>query len=272
MAILFRSGVFVALQAVVVCGVACSSSSSSNNAVMGTVGGESVSVVDQVAFATGSPIGSETQINLTNYAGACAVAQQGDQEGSSVIKIHMVGFPPPLGANPISDTVDAEYKTFDATCNTAAKSEATAGTITVTVASENEVSGTFDLTFADGHLTGSFDAPTCTVANGTLACVAGASDTGPSGGSSGSGSSATSMNVCPGGPGRCSDGDSSMCSCGESCIQQVVCDGCEYECAKGCATDEDCTGYFSSDENGAVPMQLTCVGGSGTSPTKYCGI
>ena len=84
----------------------------------------------------------------------------------------------------------------------------------------------------------------------------------PHGGSSGA-------NVCPEGPGQCQNGDSSTCRCGESCVQTAVCAGCGYECVKGCATDDDCIGYFSGD---TPPAQLVCIGGSSSMPVSHCGI
>ena len=86
------------------------------------------------------------------------------------------------------------------------------------------------------------------------------------------GTGGNTTNVCPSGPGRCSSGDNSTCRCGTSCVQTVVCVGCEYSCVKGCATDADCKGFFSSDANGATPQPLICVGGDSVHPTRYCGI
>jgi len=78
-----------------------------------------------------------------------------------------------------------------------------------------------------------------------------------------------SGNVCPEGPGQCSDGDSSTCRCGEQCVQAAECDGCSWECVKGCATDADCAGYYSGD---TPPAPLVCIGASSTMPTPHCGI
>ena len=97
---------------------------------------------------------------------------------------------------------------------------------------------------------------------------------GSSGGGSGGGG--TDTNICPGGPGRCRNGDSSTCNCGTSCVQVATCDGCDYECVKGCATDADCKGFFSSSElndGGSVsPQPLVCIGASSTIPTPHCGV
>ena len=87
--------------------------------------------------------------------------------------------------------------------------------------------------------------------------------------SSSNDSSSSGANKCPSGPGKCSDGDSSTCRCGESCVQTATCAGCGYECVKGCDTDADCEGYFSGD---TPPAQLVCIGASSTMPTAHCGI
>lgn len=76
-------------------------------------------------------------------------------------------------------------------------------------------------------------------------------------------------NVCPEGPGTCQNGDSSTCRCGESCVQTAQCAGCGYECVKGCASDQDCAGYFSGD---TPPIALSCIGASSSMPVAHCGI
>jgi hypothetical protein len=45
--------------------------------------------------------------------------------------------------------------------------------------------------------------------------------------------------------------------------------GSAYECVKGCATDADCSGFFSGN---TPPTPLVCVGASSTMPTPHCGI
>lgn len=88
-------------------------------------------------------------------------------------------------------------------------------------------------------------------------------------GGSGSGSGGT--NICPGGPGKCQDGDSSTCNCGTACVQTAVCAGCAYECVKGCATDLDCAGFYSSDLSAGGAQPLVCVGATIPMPTPHCG-
>ena len=57
---------------------------------------------------------------------------------------------------------EVDFSGSTATCaDNGASATATSGTVTVTAISSSEVSGTFDVTFANGHLTGSFTAPIC---------------------------------------------------------------------------------------------------------------
>jgi hypothetical protein len=58
----------------------------------------------------------------------------------------------------------ASYLSSDANCKLTVNERATAGSVTMDTADTTTVTGTFDLTFANGdHLTGQFDAPVCNV-------------------------------------------------------------------------------------------------------------
>jgi hypothetical protein len=63
---------------------------------------------------------------------------------------------------PAEGEATATYATVK-DCQGGGSDQATSGSITVSSATPGEVSGSFDLTFPDGHLTGTFDAPICDV-------------------------------------------------------------------------------------------------------------
>jgi hypothetical protein len=60
-----------------------------------------------------------------------------------------------------AETATAEFAKVDAKCQSTLMDAATGGTVTITTFSTSEVSGAFQLTFPDGSLSGSFDAPAC---------------------------------------------------------------------------------------------------------------
>lgn len=61
-------------------------------------------------------------------------------------------------------TVAAHYAPHNGNCKEQGGGDATAGTVTYTTLTDSEVSGSYDLTFAAGHFTGTFIAPACPTA------------------------------------------------------------------------------------------------------------
>jgi hypothetical protein len=62
---------------------------------------------------------------------------------------------------PKNGEADVVYNTTDAFCAEGTEDVATGGTLVLTRSDQAGVAGTFDITFTDGHVTGTFDAPLC---------------------------------------------------------------------------------------------------------------
>jgi hypothetical protein len=79
-------------------------------------------------------------------------------------------------ASPTDGQAEADISASTATCaDNGESATATNGTVAITAISSSEVSGTFDVTFSAGHLTGNFTAPICAAPTatddaGALAC------------------------------------------------------------------------------------------------------
>jgi hypothetical protein len=134
------------------------SSPGADSGIQGTIMGQPVMVVDQSAVE--SP--AQTQIRLANFAGVCAVQVAGNEKANGgYVKIKLSVNPPVLGTFPIDNSTSAEFKSFDAMCNSMGKDEAVSGTVTVTAVSASEVDGAFDLVLGSDHIAGNFAAPFC---------------------------------------------------------------------------------------------------------------
>lgn len=143
--------------------------------VSGTVAGSSIPTTDAVAIL--SPMQSNTvvaEVALTNVADTCGVIereQSGGPEPSSttvlVLAVTGSGTSVAPGTYPIAGSaVFAEFATTDAQCRSVLNDQATSGSITFSAVNPNEITGSFDVTFPDGHAAGSFTAPICAVTNG----------------------------------------------------------------------------------------------------------
>jgi hypothetical protein len=164
--------------------------------VNGTLDGQPVvatdtlSVVLQYTVQGSAVVHSALDIDLADYANACALALTGKQKASSsdlVIQFDLTNVnhpetPPPvaIGAYPYdvddwnNTTPDADgnvlqlmafYDVSDDTCHLPNGTDfAQHGTITIGSITSQAVTGSFDLMFMNGdHLVGTFDSPVCPV-------------------------------------------------------------------------------------------------------------
>ncbi len=158
---------------------ACSSASTS---ATGTVGGASLNAQDAVFANLQSGSTSGTVLAVTSFTGTCNdVTNSRLPKSSAVLSIQMVSnggvvtapgtfsFPNASGAN----FLGASFSAYDATC-VPTPTDATAGTVSVTAVSASQMTGTFDLTFGNDHLSGSFNAAYCATlgqGNGSPTCI-----------------------------------------------------------------------------------------------------
>ena len=178
-----RSAATVALLVFV---LACSSSSGGGtatngdsggggrNASSGSVGGVTVQVTTAIARYMPVTIASIRGVDLllssspntcTHLSGRTfteiAFTLPGDPlaPGTYTIITGTAGNPYPI---PSSTQALADFSAVTDCMGQSASGAATSGVINVVAADGSHVVGTFDLTFAAGHVAGSFDAPVCT--------------------------------------------------------------------------------------------------------------
>jgi hypothetical protein len=188
---IFFASCFAALASVpfAACGGSTSNGGggSGGGSVTGSVGGISLAVADAVAFADGHhTVGvdaKEVFVELFDISNVCALAQtfpSGAEKASYtglIISFAQLGGAPIapgtynvgatlLGpdAGPLGARAGAALSKNDAQCKSQVPSGtggATSGTATITTISANAVTGTFNLTFSQGTLQGSFTAGVC---------------------------------------------------------------------------------------------------------------
>ena len=157
--------------------VACGTSGDASKgkcSVSGTLLGSSFDAQDCTIFTTGHAGAYATDLVITDFSGACGVvAENSVKAHSKVIDAHFGGVSSlTTGTYAVgSNGIDAQFVTFDATCNSPT-GESGGGTILVTQASPS-ISGTFDLYFNADHVTGSFDVTSCSPAptDGAVPCL-----------------------------------------------------------------------------------------------------
>jgi len=151
------------------------------NVVTGTLGGSAFGVLDAVSnavMANGFDFDDmSTMIEMTTFANECSLqtSSTGTPNGHLLVldlaATDGAGHSAPIAAagaytlfsgSPASSSklAEAYYEVDGADCLKASAEFATAGTVTVTAVTA-PITGTFDLTFPDGHVTGSFTAPSC---------------------------------------------------------------------------------------------------------------
>ena len=171
---------------IVACGGATSGPGGGSSTVNGTVaGGQKVPTNDAIGVVSTQTqtVGTSTVttalvgVAITNKANVCEIAQAHHVPANATILSLSVTKPGnaiapgtyTLGSNGLSNTfVGAEYTQYGASCATSHDELGATGTITLTTVSASAVQGTFDVTMANGdHLTGSFDAPVCSLPTGS---------------------------------------------------------------------------------------------------------
>jgi hypothetical protein len=161
--------------------VACGGGTDNSNSVNGTVSGESLNARDAVSNVV--QVGSQSVgvVRMTSAANTCPVLTANHQIKNCQALLFEIGVtggassiisaPSLTGAYPVYSSVGlpvsgkfavVDFAVVDATCTAAANLEAQSGTVTLTRIDANGYSGTFDATFAGGHLTGSFNTNLCT--------------------------------------------------------------------------------------------------------------
>jgi hypothetical protein len=159
--------------------------------VQGKVAGVSLEATDSAATTFGpvpcpgsSPnvLVSSVTVELASRVGVCSAFQNGVKMRSlTSLTLQVIDAvnvspnqpvtPPPIasGTYPVPSAVVGQpfgaafFNQVDSTCGLVVFAEAISGSITLTEVSDVRVSGSFSLTFPDGALEGSFDAPACPV-------------------------------------------------------------------------------------------------------------
>jgi hypothetical protein len=142
------------------------------NSVTGSAGGVSLTANGAVAINAPDDGTGTLSIILANVSldGVCTSAQAGTPtQPASMTWLNLEAFD--IGSKTVSTgtyswnngpgTGDANLYQSSSTCETTAGDSAYKGTIKVTAISSSTVSGTFELTFEDGTMSGSFSAPIC---------------------------------------------------------------------------------------------------------------
>ena len=133
--------------------------------VSGTIQGSSFDARDCTSGATVAGGQYTTDIVLTDFLGACGVVGASALKASSkIIDLHFTGNTPlAVGTYKANGAgLDAQFATYNATCNSPSGGSATGGQILVTAIAPS-IKGTFDLYFSGDHLTGWFDVSSCAI-------------------------------------------------------------------------------------------------------------
>lgn len=159
--------------------------------VNGTLGGNAFGALDAIvntAIASGFDFDAQsTDVEITTYANACAAETSHTGVANERILIFALATTNATGnSSPITATgtytvftgtppassklVEPYYEVDDSSCQKSTFEFATSGTVTVT--SVSPLQATFDVTFTDGHITGSYDAAQCAALdpNSSLSC------------------------------------------------------------------------------------------------------
>jgi hypothetical protein len=169
-----RSLALLAPMGVAACGTGAQGGGAS---VSGVVGGapftarDSYATQGRSATSSGLPEASVT-IVITDYAGACATAGAYAGGTTLVLTITRQGaavVPGTYGADGGGgEQVSAALQRTDAQCHLGAVDTMSSGSVTLDSVSATEVAGSFQLTFPDGSLSGSFHAAPCGADAGTF--------------------------------------------------------------------------------------------------------
>jgi hypothetical protein len=119
----------------------------------GTLQGAAFTPMDAVSYSG--------DVALADFSGICAFGLSEAKPGATYLYLVFVGGSVVVGETDVGPSLQIQSVVADpSSCNSTIEN-ATAGTVTVSRADASQVTGTFDLTFADDHVSGSFVAPTC---------------------------------------------------------------------------------------------------------------
>jgi hypothetical protein len=140
--------------------------------VSGSEGGQSFAVKDAVGLYDTTR--EYSGVIITDFSGSCTLLASGmtAPPSTQLLAIELIangiGMAPGPGTYTLGTTqnvaIVVAYAASDANCNETVTEQATGASVTLDTVNTTTVTGTFDVTFANGdHLTGQFDAPVCNV-------------------------------------------------------------------------------------------------------------
>jgi hypothetical protein len=169
-----RVTLFVALfGALAACGAAGGKSSGpTSTSVSGSAGGQSFVVRDAVGLYNTTR--EYSGVFVTNFPASCTLLQSGSTAPpqTQLLAIELIanglGRAPGPGTYTLGTTQNVafviSYVASDVNCNMTTNEQPTAASVILDSVDATAVTGTFDVTFANGdHLTGQFDGPVCNV-------------------------------------------------------------------------------------------------------------
>jgi hypothetical protein len=121
-------------------------------AATGTLQGRTFTPMDAVSYSG--------DIALADFAGICAFSLSEAKPGATYLYLVFVGGSVAVGQTDVGPSLQVQSVVADQSCNSTIEN-ATAGTVTISRADASQVTGAFDLTFAQDRLSGSFFAPIC---------------------------------------------------------------------------------------------------------------
>jgi hypothetical protein len=118
----------------------------------GTLQGAPFTPMDAVSYSG--------DVAIADFSGICAFSLSEAKPGATYLYLFFVGGSVVVGATDVGASLQVQSVVVDQSCNSTIEN-ATTGTVTISQADASGVTGTFDLTFAEDHISGSFVAPTC---------------------------------------------------------------------------------------------------------------
>jgi hypothetical protein len=185
---MLRTAATAAALSLCLCATACGGDATGSSSITGTVSGLAFSTIGDseglqmsATCTRGTSTGSVSMIGvaITDTGGQCAALQAGavtknTQMLSLIVATGVAGTTAPaLGTGTYSigtsqttssyTITSATVEKRDAACGATVSQEATSGTITISALSGSSISGSVNLTFPSGTLSGSFNAAVCSV-------------------------------------------------------------------------------------------------------------
>jgi hypothetical protein len=134
--------------------------SGSNGAGGATGSASATGTLQGVTFTPMDAVSYSGDVALADFAGICAFGLSEAKPGATYLYLVFVGGSVVVGSTDVGSSLQVQSVVADPSCKSTIEN-ATAGTVTISQADASQVTGTFDLTFAEDHLSGSFIAPTC---------------------------------------------------------------------------------------------------------------